>query len=86
MYTSCLWIANTHANASGQACPPQPSRLNGEHLPFLDTMAYKEESVNETSQMGYDKYPHEGKLREREFTMVIHQKKERQSRYHMELS
>jgi hypothetical protein len=37
-------------------------------------MAYKEESVNETSQMGYDKYPHDGKLREREFTMVIHQK------------
>jgi len=25
--------------------------------------------------MGYDKYPHEGKLRERKFTMVIHQEK-----------
>jgi hypothetical protein len=40
-----------------------------------DTKAYKKKSVNETSQMGYDKYPHEGKLRERKFTMVIHQKR-----------
>jgi len=26
--------------------------------------------------MGYGKYPHEGKLRECEFTMVIHHRKE----------
>ena len=42
---------------------------------FLTQRLIKKESVNEASLMGYGKYPHEGKLHEREFTMVIHHTK-----------